>query len=99
MINVQLPAGVVIQMTVEQLAAYEAKLRGGDNPIKQDPLPLPDVSTPNRPENIEDEPTDITREPLDSSNQAVEVASTHVEVIIFVRAALWSYDLSLRRCR
>ena len=44
-------------------------------------MPLPDVSTPNRPENIEDEPTDITREPLDSSNQAVEVASTHVEVI------------------
>ena len=81
MINVQLPAGVVIQMTVEQLAAYEAKLRGGDNPIKQDPLPLPDVSTPNKPKNIEDEPTDITREPLDSSNQAVEVASTHVEVI------------------
>ena len=45
MINVQLPAGVVIQMTVEQLAAYEAKRRGGDNPIKQDSLPLPDIST------------------------------------------------------
>ena len=56
MINVQLPAGVVIQMTVEQLAAYEAKLRGGASPTKQDPLPLSDVSTPSRPETVEDEP-------------------------------------------